>query len=145
MVIQDTDATPGLGAFVGEVHASILQALECVAVITNGAVRDLNEVRKAGFQMFAGNAAVSHAYAHVFDFGGPVDIGALKIRPGDLIHGDLNGVLSVPAGMLGKVLAAADEIVQKRRYLTGLCRSGDFNIAKLREGVKNKLQPRNSK
>jgi len=72
VVIQDVDANPGLGAFVGEVHAHILQALGCVGVVTNGAVRDLNAIEGSGFQVFAGNVSVSHAYAHVFDFGGPV-------------------------------------------------------------------------
>ena len=41
VVIEDVDSKPGLGAFIGEVHASILVALGCVAVVTNGAVRDL--------------------------------------------------------------------------------------------------------
>lgn len=142
MVIQDVDPKPGLGAFLGEVHTCILQALGCVGAVTNGAVRDLTEVRKAGFQVFAGNVSVSHAYAHVFDFGGPVEIGGLKIRPGDLIHGDVNGVLSVPVETLDEVLSAAREIVEKRRSLIRLCSSSDFNIAKLRDGVKNELQPR---
>jgi 4-hydroxy-4-methyl-2-oxoglutarate aldolase len=142
LVLQDMDRSAGLGAFVGEVHASILQALGCAAVVTNGAVRDLREVRKIGFQMFAGNVSVSHAYAHVFEFGGPVEIGGLRIQPGDLIHGDLNGVLSVPADILEGILSAADEIVRKRRYLTEFCHSSDLSVAKLRDAVKNEVQPR---
>ncbi len=139
MVIQDTDSKPGMGAFVGEVHARILQALGCVAVVTNGAVRDLREVREAGLQMFARNVSVSHAYAHVFDFGGPVEVGGLKVRPGNLIHGDLNGVHDIPLEIFPEVLTAAEDIVQKRRHLTDLCRSQDFSMAKLKEGVKAEL------
>ena len=142
MVIQDMDSKPGVGAFIGEVHACILRALGCVGVVTNGAVRDLREVGKTGFQAFAGNVSVSHAYAHVFDFGGPVEVGGLKVRPGELIHGDLNGVHSVPVEILPSVLSAADEIVQKRRHLTELCCSRDFNITELRDAVKTELQPR---
>ncbi len=41
VIIEDVDSKPGLGAFIGEVHANILLALGCVAVVTNGAVRDL--------------------------------------------------------------------------------------------------------
>jgi regulator of RNase E activity RraA len=63
VVVEDVEKHPGLGSFVGEVHANILSALGCVAVVTNGAVRDLPQVRNTGFQMFAGNVAVSHAYA----------------------------------------------------------------------------------
>ena len=77
VVIEDVDEPAGLGAFIGEVNANILLALGCEALVTNGAVRDLNEVRQTGFQMFAGNVSVSHAYAHIFDFGGPVKVGGL--------------------------------------------------------------------
>jgi 4-hydroxy-4-methyl-2-oxoglutarate aldolase len=142
MVIEDMDTKPGLGAFVGEVYANILQALGCVGLVTNGAVRDLREVQKTGFQMFAGNVSISHAYAHVFDFGGPVELGGLKIRPGDLLHGDLNGVQCLPLAIMNDVLTATEEIIRKRRALTGLCRSSDFSVDKLREGVKAEIQPK---
>ena len=95
-MIEDLDDPAGLGAFIGEVHAKILQRLECVAVVTNGGVRDLPAVRKMGFPMFAGNAVVSHAYAHIFDFGGPVRVGGLEVRRGDLIHADFHGVQTIP-------------------------------------------------
>lgn len=142
MVIQDMDDVPGVGAFVGEVHASILQALGCVGLVTNGAVRDLREIKAAGFQMFAGSVSVSHAYAHVFEFGHPVEVGGLKVQPGDLMHGDVNGVHTVPFGILDQVLSTAEEILQQRRYLTGLCCSADFNIARLQEAVRSELQPK---
>lgn len=139
MVIQDMDQNPGLGALVGEVNACILHTLGCVGVVTNGAIRDVAEVRKTGLQIFAGSVSVSHAYAHVFDFGGSVEVGGLKIRPGDLLHGDVNGVLNVPANLLSQVLSAADQVLQRRRHLTGLCRTSEFSIAKLREGIKAEM------
>ncbi|MGC1490894.1 MAG: RraA family protein, partial [Candidatus Acidiferrum sp.] len=92
VVIEDVDTPAGLGAFIGEVNANILLALGCAGLVTNGSVRDLEQVRLTGLQMFAGSVSVSHAYAHVFDFGCPVEIGGLKIQPGDLIHGDRHGV-----------------------------------------------------
>ena len=49
VVLEDLDDPPGLGAFIGEVNANIFLALGCVGLVTNGAVRDLNEVRSAGF------------------------------------------------------------------------------------------------
>jgi 4-hydroxy-4-methyl-2-oxoglutarate aldolase len=128
-VIEDVDSTPGLGAFIGEVHANILLALGCVAVVTNGGVRDLPDVRKSGLQLFAGNVSVSHAYAHVFDFGGTVEIAGLTVHPGDLIQGDLHGVQTIPGEIAARVPQKASEIVKSRKELTGLCRSKDFSIA----------------
>ncbi len=142
LVIQDMDDQPGLGGFVGEVHARILKALSCFGLVTNGAARDLREVRAAGFQVFAGNTSVSHAYAHVFDFGGTVEIAGLKIRPGELLHGDLNGIQTVPLGIVDKVLPAADEVLEKRRSLTGLCGPAGVDINKLRDAVKIEMRPK---
>ena len=136
VVIEDVDSTPGLGAFIGAVHANILLALGCVAVVTNGGVRDLPDVRQSRLQVFAGNVSVSHAYAHVFDFGGTVEIAGLTVHPGDLIHGDLHGVQTVPHEIAGLVPARALEIVKARKELIAFCHSNDFSIAKLRERVK---------
>ena len=135
VVIEDLDQPSGLGAFVGEVNSNILLALGCVALVTNGAVRDLNEVRPSGFQMFAGNVSVSHAYAHILDFGGPIVVGGLAINPGDLIHGDLNGVQTIPPEIADQVPAVAQKIQQRRQRLIQSCRSANFSVDELRKAI----------
>jgi 4-hydroxy-4-methyl-2-oxoglutarate aldolase len=137
VVIEDVDNPPGLGAFVGEVHANILLALDCIGVVTNGAVRDLADIRPTEFQMFAGNVSVSHAYAHIFDFGGKVTVGGLQIQPGDLVHGDCHGVQTIPFEIADKVPATARDIRQRRYQLTGLRRSADFSLEKLRQVIRD--------
>lgn len=131
MVLQDLDHTPGIGAFVGEIHASIALALHCVGCVTNGAVRDLVAVEQSGFQLFSGSVAVSHAYAHIVEFGDAVEIGGLKIRPGDLIHGDRHGVHTIPLSIASKVPEKAAEIERSERDLIQICRSTDFSIQSL--------------
>ena len=133
VVVEDVEKKPGLGSFVGEVHANILTALGCVAVVTNGAVRDLPQVRSTGFQLFAGNVAVSHAYAHVFQFGTPVEIGGLRIEPGDLLHGDLHGILKVPFETASGIPEKARELQEKEQRAIAMCQSADFSLDKLRE------------
>src|SRR5262249_33718535 len=108
IVVEDLDQPPGRGAFVGEVHASILQALGGVALVTNGSVRDLAEIEKTGFQLFAGSVSVSHAYAHIFDFGGTVKVGGLKVSPGDLIHADRHGVQTIPVEIAAQIPSTAN-------------------------------------
>ncbi len=68
----------------GEIHAAIGIALHCVGCVTNGAVRDLPAVEAMGFQLYARHTSVSHAYAHITEFGQPVEIDGLKISSGDL-------------------------------------------------------------
>jgi 4-hydroxy-4-methyl-2-oxoglutarate aldolase len=142
VVVEDLDNPPGLGAFVGEVHASILQALGGVAFVTNGSVRDIAEVRASRFELFAGNVAISHAYAHVFDFGGTVHVGGLEINPGDLIHADQHGVQTIPLEIAAEIPKRAEEIQKRRQYFIGLCRSDEFSLdsfrgAMEREGEKD--------
>jgi 4-hydroxy-4-methyl-2-oxoglutarate aldolase len=139
IVVQDIDDHPGRGSFVGEVHANIFLALGCVGLVTNGAVRDLPPVRATKFHLFAGCISVSHAYAHIFDFGGVVEVGGLRIQPGDLIHGDRHGVQTVPQEIADKIPAAAKQILEKEQALIALCHSPNFTIDKLRAGVKKTI------
>lgn len=135
VVIKDVDQPPGLGAFIGEVNANILLALGCVGLVTNGSVRDLEQVQLTDLQMFAGSVSVSHAFAHVFDFGCPVEVGGLTIRPGDLIHGDRHGIQTIPAEIAEQVPAAAHQILHRRQHLIGLCRTEHFSLERLREAI----------
>jgi len=134
MVLQDVDRLPGFGAFVGEIHAQIALSLQCVGCVTNGAVRDLQAVEAAGFHMFSRRISVSHAYAHIVDFGDPVEIGGLKIQSGDLIHGDGHGVLSIPLSIAAEIPRAAATCVSEERSLIDLCQSHTLTLDTL--GVK---------
>lgn len=131
VVIQDTATQPGLCSLIGEVHMSILRALHCVGVVTNGAVRDIPAARSAGFHYFAGSVSVSHGYVHIVDFGQSVKIGGLEIKSGDLLHGDLHGVQSIPLALAPLVPDVAAQISAREQALIALCRSADFTLEKL--------------
>jgi 4-hydroxy-4-methyl-2-oxoglutarate aldolase len=137
IVLQDIDHQPGIGAFVGEIHAQIGLALHCVGCVTNGTVRDLPAVEKAGFHLFAGGVAVSHSYAHIVDFGEPVAIGGFKIHPGNLIHGDRHGVHTIPLEISPEIPRVAAHLRAEERDLIELCRDPGFTLenlaAKLRQ------------
>ena len=135
VVVQDIATQVGLGSLLGAVHVNILCALGCVGAVTNGSVRDLPAAKKLGFHLFAGSVSVSHAYVHIVEFGAPVEIGGLKIQSGDLLHGDLHGVQSIPLEVADKIPLAAAEIIAREQELITLCQSKDFSIAKLREAV----------
>ena len=131
-VIQDLDTPNNLGSFVGEVHAHILRKLGCVAVVTNGAVRDIPKIKAMGFGLFAHAVAVSHSYAHVVDVGTQVEIGGLKIDPGTWLHADAHGVLSIPESIGHEIPVAAARVLARERHLIELCDSPDFSIDRLR-------------
>jgi 4-hydroxy-4-methyl-2-oxoglutarate aldolase len=135
VVVQDLDPQPGLGSFIGGVHASILHALGCAGAVTNGGVRDIPLARAMNFSLFARNICVSHAYSHILDFGKPVEVGHLEVQPGDLIHGDRHGVQTIPLEIADKVPARAHRIAEEEQEIIRVCRSADFSLAKLRHAV----------
>ncbi len=136
VVLEDLDKPPGLGAFLGDVHAAILVALGCVGFVTDGAVRELPGISRLGLQLFAGNVAVSHAYAHIFDFGSTVKVGGLEVHQGDLLHGDRHGLLTVPKQIAPEIPPVAVKLQQTEQRVIDFCRSGDFSIEKLREMIR---------
>jgi len=135
VVVQDVATKAGLGSLLGVVHVNILRALGCAGAVTNGAVRDLPAAEKLGFQLFAGSISVSHAYVHIVEFGTPVEIGGLKIESGDLLHGDLHGVQSIPSAIAREIPLVVAEIIAREQELITLCQSKDFSIEKLRAAI----------
>ncbi len=135
VVIEDLATRQGLGSLVGAVHMNILRALQCVGVVTNGSVRDIPAAENAGFHFFAGSVTVSHAYVHIVEVAKPVQVGGLKIQSGDLLHGDVHGVQSIPLDIAGQIPAVAARITAKEQALIALCRSPGFSLEKLRAAV----------
>ena len=132
-VIQDLDQPTAIGSFWGEVNGNIHRALGCVGTVTNGGVRDLDEVHAMGFHFFASQVIVSHAYVHLVDFGIPVKIGGVVVHPGDLIHADKHGVLMVPKEVVPELPEAVRKIEAKERRIIDHCQSKEFSIEKLKD------------
>jgi len=138
VVIEDADRRVGTAAFVGETHAAILQAMGCIAVVTNGAVRDLDRVERLGVQLFSGSVSVSHAYAHVAKVDSPVEVAGLTIAPGDLLHGDQHGVVKIPRGSARRVIEIAARLHIREQKILRFCQSDQFS----REGLRKLLRER---
>lgn len=121
-VLQDVDEAP-IGSFWGEVQANTHIALGCMGLITNGGVRDLDEVRALGFSFFASCVLVSHAYSHVEQVGVPVTFAGLTIHPGDLLHADKHGVALIPEEIAGEVAEACRLAQDAERPVIDGCQS----------------------
>jgi 4-hydroxy-4-methyl-2-oxoglutarate aldolase len=132
-VIQDLDSPSGKGSFWGEVHANIHQALGFVGAVTNGSVRDTDEMEALGFHAFARVVSVSHAYVHLVDYGGTVRVGGALIHPGDLLHGDGHGIAIIPYEIAHLVAQAAAEVDDAERELIRYCQKPDFTIEGLKQ------------
>lgn len=128
IVVHDLDDPRGQGAQWGEVQANIHKALGAVGVITDGSVRDLDEVRALGFQFAAAHVSVSHAWVHLVDFGLPVKVGGLWVNPGDLIHCDQHGAVTIPAAVAEQVPEAVRRVEAAERRIIEYCQRRDFTV-----------------
>ncbi len=134
VAIRDLDAHPGLGAFWGEVNSHVHKGLGCLGTVTNGSIRDLDDLA-AEFQMLAGKIAPSHAHVHVVDFGDPVEVLGMAVAHGDLIHADRHGAVVVPAAVARALPEAAELIGRREAVILAAAARADFGIEALRRAM----------
>jgi regulator of RNase E activity RraA len=105
--VQDLDKPRVIGSFWGEVNSNTHRALGCVGTITDGAIRDVDEMTNAGFKALARRLCVGHAWNWPVRWGCAVEVFGQRIEPGQLIHADKHGFLAVPKEDEAKLLEAA--------------------------------------
>ena len=131
VVFQDLDDPPVAATF-GEVMCTTYQAFGAVGLITSGTGRDLEQVRAIGFPAFTSGAACAHGYCHVLQVHVPVHVGGLAVYPDDLLHGDLNGVTSIPREIASEMADIGDEFVGAEAFIMNVLRGSDPTVAALR-------------
>ena len=107
VVVQDLDKPRTVGSFWGEVNSNVHRSLGCVGTITDGAIRDVDEMTNAGFKALARRLCVGHAFVHPLRWDCEVEVFGRKISPGDLIHADKHGFLVVAPDEQPGLLEAA--------------------------------------
>ena len=133
VVIEDLDAAEaGYGAFWGEVQSAIHRGLGALGVITNGSVRDI-EQWASGFQFLAAKIAPSHAFAHVVDFGGDVEVLGMDVRSGDIVHADRHGAVVIPAFAIRDLPDAARRVAEREARILQFARAADCTAERLIE------------
>lgn len=116
VVIQDYDDPPVAAVF-GEIMCTMYQAFGSTGLVTSGAGRDLLQVEAIGYPVFTGGTICSHGYCRLMHLGQPVRVGGLMVNPGDLLHGDANGVLQIPLPIAEAVASLAADFVASERIL----------------------------
>ncbi len=96
VVVQDLDKPAVLGSMWGEVNSNRHRSLGCVGTITDGAIRDVDEMTNAGFKALAQRLCVGHAFVTPVRWNCEVEVFGRKIQPGQLIHADKHGFIAIP-------------------------------------------------
>ncbi|WP_156043291.1 RraA family protein [Paenibacillus sp. UNC451MF] len=107
VIVQDLDKPRVIGAFWGEVNSNIHRALGCIGTITDGAIRDTDEMNNAGFKAIARRTCVGHAFSTPVRWGIEVEVFGCKVQPGQLIHADKHGFMVIPKEDEARLLAAS--------------------------------------
>jgi regulator of RNase E activity RraA len=107
VVLQDLDKPEVVGSFWGEVNSNVHRALGCVGTITDGAIRDVDEMRNAGFKAIARRLCVGHAYVVPVRWDCEVEVFGTAVAPGRLVHADQHGFMAIPPEDEAQLLAAA--------------------------------------
>lgn len=124
VVFQDLD-DPTVAATFGEVMCTSYQSFGAAGLITSGAGRDVEQVGSLEFPVFCDGLICSHGYPQILDVHVPVRVGGVMIEPGDLLHGDGNGVTTIPAEIATEVGPVCREFAECENVLLDYCRAGD--------------------
>src|SRR5882762_11271057 len=123
VAFQEIGGHADYAAHCGEVMATAFTRLGAVGLVTDGGVRDIPEVRALRFHYFARGTVVSHASFKVVRVGGPIQILGLEIQPGDLLHGDENGLMTIPQATLSGIERAVEQVRTREKRLMEFMRS----------------------
>ena len=132
VVFQDLDE-PTVSATFGEVMCSVYKAFGAAGIVTSGAGRDLDQVEALGFPAFTNGTICAHGYCHMLHTNVAVTVGGLVIEPGDLLHGDRNGVTSIPLSIASEVPDACREFMAGEQILLDYLKGGDVSPGGLTE------------
>lgn len=130
VVFQDLDEPKG--AIFGEGMATAYQAFGTVGIVTNGLCRDLEAVRTQGLACFTGGAVPSKGLIHFEELNVPVTVHGLEINPGDLLHGDSNGVTSIPHQIADKVAKVGQQIIDVEQVFFECARDKSVTLESFR-------------
>ncbi len=129
-VIEDLDHPDCIGAWWGEVHATVHKGLGLAGALTNGLVRDLGDLPEA-FPIIAGGVGVSHGFVHVMEIGTLVEINGLPVQNGDFVHADQHGALVIPPDVLPMLAAAIKTLHESEQLILGPASRDGFDLEAL--------------
>ena len=133
LALKDLSSKPKHGCHFGDGLATVSMRLGAIGLVTDGGVRDVDTVREMGFHYFAPGMVPAHGNFGFMEAQVPVRISGVLVNPGDLIHADANGVVTIPAEIARDVIAQAREVLAREKAHRDWVNGDDFSLAKLRE------------
>jgi regulator of RNase E activity RraA len=132
-LLVHVNGTSPVGHF-GELTANSAQEHGCVGCILDGNLRDIEGLREIGFQVFYRDLSPLNAIGRweMIATQEPVTIGSVEIHSGDVVIGEFDGILVVPAAEAERVLLEAESIVGAEGKVRQAMREGVSPLEGLR-------------
>jgi 4-hydroxy-4-methyl-2-oxoglutarate aldolase len=116
-------------AHCGEIVAIAAQKRGVAGIVLDGAIRDRIEIAELGLPVFhlgtspRGPGKTGPGALHV-----PIELGGVRIEPGDLVCADADGLAVVPAALAGEVRAAAEALEQREQGILAAIGRGERTV-----------------
>jgi regulator of RNase E activity RraA len=123
VVFQDLDDPPAAATF-GEVMCTTYQAFGAAGLITSGTGRDLDQVEPLAFPCFSSGTQCAHGWCHFPSLHTTIRVGGVTIHPGDLLHGDRNGITTIPVDIASEVPGACADFMAAEAMVLGYLKAG---------------------
>jgi regulator of RNase E activity RraA len=103
----------------GGVMTATAKGKKLKAACIDGGIRDTHQILEAGFPVFYEYRISNGSLARclITHYAIPIKIGDVTVRPGDVVLGDVDGVLVVPRDMAYNVLLRAEEIKENEKKI----------------------------
>ena len=135
IVVQHTGHDRSRSCFIGDIFSSVTSKLGAVGFVTDANVRDVAGIAKRTpeYQVFSAGTVASHGWGVFFDFNIEVTVAGLTIAPGDLLHGDANGLISVPFDSAEAIADRAVDVIAAEKEMFAFLAGDDFTIDELKK------------
>jgi 4-hydroxy-4-methyl-2-oxoglutarate aldolase len=127
VVAEEAGPSPERGCHMGDVVATMLARDGVVGAVSGSGIRDLAGIRALGLTAFALGTVAGRGPWTVMAVGTEVEVAGLRVRPGDLLHGNGDGLLSVPVGqpeeLLRQIAAVRAKELRTKQRVSGAAES----------------------
>jgi len=133
IVLQEIGGYREFASHSGDVMTTLVKNFGAIGLVTDCNVRDFNEVKALDFHTFAAGVSPSHVFCRIAQVGVPVQVHGMTVRTGDIVHGDINGLVQVPTEKIDELPEKIAHVRKSEQELIARINKGGFTLEDLRK------------
>lgn len=129
-VIEAVGPRPRYTVTIGDGMGTQMVLAGAAGFLTNGSVRDIEGLRQIPLPCWAVGLSPMHGRIRWLELNCPVVIDGMTVRPGDIIHADVNGALVIPPDVADQVYDRAREVREREQAMFARLREPGMTLEK---------------